>query len=277
MPMMNDIDGLPPLRDVIDQYGLRAKKSLGQNFLLDLNLTARIAKAAGPLDQCDVIEIGPGPGGLTRTLLQAGARHVHAIERDTRCVEAAQLICEVSQGRLSVIEADALKIDVPTIGTAPRRIVANLPYNVATPLLLKWLQHVDQIESMTLMFQREVAERIAAEPGNKTYGRLSVITQWLCDVRFEFNISPKAFTPPPKVTSSVLTLTPRAEPLAPAQWKFLESITQAAFGQRRKMLRASLKSTGVDLEKLDINPTRRAEELSVEEFCRIAEAVRLRG
>ncbi|MBT6826868.1 MAG: 16S rRNA (adenine(1518)-N(6)/adenine(1519)-N(6))-dimethyltransferase RsmA, partial [Rhodospirillales bacterium] len=249
---MTDIENLPPLRDIIDQFDLRAKKSLGQNFLLDLNLTARIAKAAGPLDQCDVIEIGPGPGGLTRALLQAGARHVHAIERDERCVRAAQIIADASGGRLSIIEADALKLDVPTIGTAPRRIVANLPYNVATPLLLSWLHQVDSIESMTLMFQREVAERIVAKPGNKTYGRLSVITQWLCDARFEFDISPKAFTPPPKVTSSVITLTPRATPLAPATFGHLEQVTQAAFGQRRKMLRASLKSTGVNLAALDI-------------------------
>lgn len=271
---MTTIEKLPPLREVIEQYDLRAKKALGQNFLLDLNLTARIAKVAGPLTQCDVIEIGPGPGGLTRALLHAGARHVYAIERDKRCVEAADVLIQASDGRLSVIEADAMKTDVITLGTAPRRIVANLPYNIATPLLLHWLRHASDIESMTLMFQREVAERIAAKPGTKAYGRLSVITQWLCDVRFEFDISPKAFTPPPKVTSSVITLTPRPEPLAPATWKILESVTQAAFGQRRKMLRASLKSLGLDLEALDIDPTHRAEELRVEDFCRIAEAIR---
>ncbi len=272
--MRTELDELPPLRDVIEQYDLRAKKSLGQNFLLDLNLTARIAKVAGPLDHCDVIEIGPGPGGLTRALLLAGARHVHAIERDQRCVQAARLIMNASDDGLTIIEADALQTNIEKIGTSPRRIVANLPYNIATPLLLKCLRLHSSIESMTLMFQREVAERIMAEPGSKSYGRLSVITQWLWNVRFEFNISPQAFTPPPKVTSTVVTLTPRNGPHAPAKWECLERVTQVAFGQRRKMLRTSLKPLGVNLDKLDIDPTQRAEELSVEDFCRIAEAFR---
>lgn len=267
------ITDLPPLRDVINQYGLMARKDLGQNFLLDLNLTGRIARTAGPLNACDVIEIGPGPGGLTRSLLLAGARVVYAIERDERCVEALRSLQNIVGSRLVVIQKDALEIDISAIGTGPRRVVANLPYNIATPLLLNWLRQIRAIRSMTLMFQREVAERLTARPGSKTYGRLSVITQWLCEVSLEFNIDPKAFTPPPKVISSVVTLTPRPKPLAPAAFQKLEQITAAAFGQRRKMLRASLKQFALDFHELGIDPTRRAENLSIEQFCRIARAI----
>ncbi len=270
--MTTALDTLPPLRDVIAKYGLNAKKSLGQNFLLDLNLTMRIAQAAGPLEGYDVIEVGPGPGGLTRALLSAGARHVHAIERDPRCILAAQDIEQAAPGRLSIIEADALKVDVASLGQGPRKIIANLPYNVATPLLLNWLRDATQFESMTLMFQREVADRLCAVPKTKAYGRLSIIAQWLCEVEPQFNVSPKAFTPPPKVTSTIVTLRPRAEPLAPASRPALEAVTAAAFGQRRKMLRVSLKPLKLDLESLGIEPTLRAEDLPVEAFCTMARA-----
>jgi len=273
--MTAELDALPPLRDVIARYGLRAKKSLGQNFLLDLNLTHRIARAAGSLADVDVIEIGPGPGGLTRALLSEGARQVYAVERDTRCIEALQDLIAASDGRLHLMEADAMTIDIGAIGNSPRHIVANLPYNIATPLLLKWLRQADQVKSVTCMFQREVADRLTAVPGTKAYGRLSVIVQWLCEVRPEFNVPPEAFTPSPKVTSTVVTLTPRSTPLAPAQWSHLEAVTAAAFGQRRKMLRASLKGLGLDLVSLGVEPTERAENLSVETFCRIAEARRV--
>ncbi len=274
---MPDLDTLPPLRDVISSYSLRARKSLGQNFLLDLNLTSRIARSAGSLHDVDVIEIGPGPGGLTRALLNEGARNVFAIERDSRCIEALQDLAAAADGRLHLIEADALELDIAALGEGPRRIVANLPYNIATPLLLKWLRQIDDVISMTCMFQREVADRLCALPGAKAYGRLSVMSQWLCDVHPEFNVPPQAFTPPPKVMSTVVTLTPRPNPLAPATWGSLETVTAAAFGQRRKMLRTSLKGLGLDQEELGIDPTLRAENLSVETFCRLAEAHRLKG
>ena len=259
-----------PLRDVIKRYGLGARKSLGQHFLLDLNLCARIARTAGNLDGVNVIEIGPGPGGLTRALLDTGARKVVAVERDHRCVEALSELGAAHPGRLEIIEADALETDIVALTPAPRRIVANLPYNVSTPLLLGWLRRITEFDGLTLMFQKEVAERLAAGPGVKNYGRLSIITQWLCDVRHEFNVSKQAFTPPPKVASSVVTLTPRAQPLAPADWNSLEAVTALAFGQRRKMLRSSLKSLNLDFAALGIAPTARAEELSVEQFCAIA-------
>ena len=263
---------LPPLRDVIKRYNLGARKSLGQHFLLDLNLSARIARAAGNLDGVNVIEIGPGPGGLTRALLQTGANKVVAVERDSRCVAALAELSDVYSGRLEVIEADALEADVADLAPPPRRIVANLPYNIATPLLLGWLRQITCFEGLTLMFQKEVAGRLTARPGGKDYGRLSVITQWLAEVRHEFNVSKEAFTPPPKVASSVVSVIPRASPLAPADWEALETVTAAAFGQRRKMLRSSLKAFGLDLGALGISPTARAEELSVEQFCAIASA-----
>ncbi|MGO8919102.1 MAG: 16S rRNA (adenine(1518)-N(6)/adenine(1519)-N(6))-dimethyltransferase RsmA [Stellaceae bacterium] len=269
---------LPPLREVIARHGLAARKSLGQNFLLDLNLTARIARAAAPLERVNVIEIGPGPGGLTRALLLAGAGHVTAIERDPRCVAALAELAEAFPGRLSIVAGDALEIDPATLAPAPRKIVANLPYNIATPLLLGWLGTATAYESLTLMFQKEVAQRLAATPRSKAYGRLSVMTQWLCEVRALFDIPAKAFVPPPKVTSSVLRLTPRAAPLAPCRRDDLERVLAAGFGQRRKMLRQSLKSLGIDAEALlaaaGASPTARAEELGVEEFCALARAYR---
>ncbi|HCX69275.1 16S rRNA (adenine(1518)-N(6)/adenine(1519)-N(6))-dimethyltransferase RsmA [Parvibaculum sp.] len=270
---------LPPLREVISRHGLAPHKSLGQNFLLDLNLTGRIARSAGSLDDHDVIEVGPGPGGLTRALLDAGARRVVAIERDHRCIAALSEISEAYPGRLTVVEGDALATNMERLVTRPARIVANLPYNIATPLLVGWLQTEPWpawFDSLTLMFQREVAERIVASPGGKAYGRLAVLAQWRTRPRILFDVDRRAFTPPPAVTSSVVELLPRAAPLAEADPRALERVVAAAFGQRRKMLRASLKSLGRDplplLEAAEIEPTRRAEELSVEAFCALARA-----
>jgi len=265
---------LPPLRDVIRRFGLGARRSLGQHFLLDPNLCARIARTAGTLTGVNVIEIGPGPGGLTRALLDAGAKTVTAVERDGRCARALEELAAAYPGRLRIIEADALETDSAALAPAPRRIAANLPYNVGTPLLLGWLRQITEFQGLTLMFQKEVAERLSAKPGSKSYGRLSVITQWLADVHREFNVSKEAFTPPPKVASSVVSLVPRPAPLAPANWEALEAVTARAFGQRRKMLRASLKALDLDFEALGIEPTARAEDLTVEDFCRIAEATR---
>lgn len=267
---------LPPLRDVIARHGLMATKALGQHFLLDLNLTGRIARAAGDLTSGTCIEVGPGPGGLTRALLDAGA-HVIAIEKDKRCREILEELRAAYPDRLETIEADALTIDAAQLGVAPRRIVANLPYNVGTELLLGWLKNIGAFECLVLMFQSEVAARLTAPADTKAYGRLSVITQWLCDVEPLFHINPKAFTPPPAVNSTVVRLTPRRQPLAPAKRETLERVTAAAFGQRRKMLRQSLKSLGVDAEALcraaGVEPTARAETLSVEQFCALARAV----
>ncbi|MBL8666739.1 MAG: 16S rRNA (adenine(1518)-N(6)/adenine(1519)-N(6))-dimethyltransferase RsmA [Rhodospirillales bacterium] len=261
---------LPPLREVINRYGLAAKRSLGQHFLLDLNLTARIARAAGDLTQSSVIEIGPGPGGLTRSLLAASARTVVAVEKDPRCIDALAPLVALHTGRLVVVAADALSIDATEIAPPPRRIVANLPYNIAVPLLVGWLRQITAFESLTLMFQKEVADRLVAAPGSAAYGRLSVITQWLTQPRFEFNVDARAFTPPPKVTSAVVTLQPRPQPLVPAAFTAMEQVTAAAFGQRRKMLRGSLRTIGLDPAAAGIDPTRRAEELSVAEFGALA-------
>lgn len=276
---------LPPLREVIARHGLGARKALGQHFLLDLNVTGRIARNAGDLRHGTTIEIGPGPGGLTRALLLAGARHVVAVERDERCAEALAEIAAVAGGRLELLQADALTVAAETLGDSPRRIVANLPYNVATPLLLHWLAALARdpaaFESLTLMFQKEVADRLSASPRGKAYGRLAVITQWLCEVETLFDLPARAFTPPPKVASSVVRLTPRARPLAPAEARLLERVTAAAFGQRRKMLRQSLKSLGCDplplLAAAGIAETARAEELPVEAFCALAETLRKTG
>ena len=267
-------DGLTPLRDVIERHGLQAKKALGQNFLLDLNLTGKVARTAGDLTQSTVIEVGPGPGGLTRALLLHGARRVVAIERDERCLAALSEVSDHYPGRLEVISGDALKTDFSTLVTdGPVKIVANLPYNIGTELLIRWLI-VDRwppfYQSMTLMFQREVAERIVAKPNSSDYGRLGVLAGWRTEARIAFDVPPQAFTPPPKVTSSVVHITPR-EALLSADVKKLGRVTEAAFGQRRKMLRQSLKSLGGEklLERAEIDPTRRAETLSVEEFVRL--------
>ncbi|HTV90123.1 MAG TPA: 16S rRNA (adenine(1518)-N(6)/adenine(1519)-N(6))-dimethyltransferase RsmA [Stellaceae bacterium] len=273
-------DSLPPLREVIARHGIAARKSLGQNFILDLNLTRRIARSAGPLGNGTTIEIGPGPGGLTRALLDEGAAHVVAIERDPRCLAALTELAAHYPARLQIVDGDALALDPATLAEPPRRVVANLPYNIATALLLKWLDLIGDYESLTLMFQREVAERLVAAPRSSAYGRLSVLVQWLCEVRLLFDIPPQAFTPPPKVTSTVVHLTPRPDPLAPADKATLERVTAAAFGQRRKMLRSSLKSLGVPVAPLlaaaGISGSARAEELSVAQFCALARAFAIR-
>jgi 16S rRNA (adenine1518-N6/adenine1519-N6)-dimethyltransferase len=269
------IEALPPLRATIAGIGLTARKGLGQHFLLDLNLTRRIARAAGSLAEGTTIEIGPGPGGLTRALLLEGAGHVVAVERDRRAVAALAPLVEAAEGRLTLIEGDALEADAATLGPPPLRIVANLPYNIGTALLIRWLDQPTAFESFTLMFQKEVAERLAAAPGTADYGRLTVLAQWLCRVERLFEVPARAFTPPPKVTSEVVRLLPRAAPLAPADRRVLERVTAAAFGQRRKMLRASLKPLGGEtlLAAAGIAGERRPETLTVEEFCALARAV----
>ena len=272
-----NIDMLPPLRAVIANHDLRARKSLGQNFLLDLNLTAKIARQAGDLTECDVLEIGPGPGGLTRGLLAEGARHVLAIEKDPRCMAALAEIADAYPGRLTIIEGDALKIDPLQHLTPPIRVAANLPYNVGTELLVRWLTPDTWPpfwQSLTLMFQREVAERIVAVPGSKAYGRLALLAQWRTDARIVMNLPPEAFSPPPKVSSAVVHLTALPEPRYPAQPKLLERTAAMAFNQRRKMLRAALKSLAPDIEDRliasGIKPTDRAETVGLEQFCALA-------
>jgi 16S rRNA (adenine1518-N6/adenine1519-N6)-dimethyltransferase len=269
---------LPPLREVIARHGIVARKSLGQNFLLDLNLTGRIARAAGPLEHATVVEIGPGPGALTRALLTAGARRIVAIERDQRCLAALGEIAAAYPGRLELAAGDALRLDPVELSDAPRKIVANLPYNIATSILIGWLDRIGEYESLTLMFQREVAERLTAVPRSKSYGRLSVLVQWLAEPQILFDIPPRAFVPPPKVTSSAVRIFPRPEPLARAEKSTLERVTAAAFGQRRKMLRSSLKTLGAPVEPLldraGVAPTARAEELTVVEFCALARTLR---
>lgn len=278
------IDDLPPLRDVISTHDLAARKSLGQNFLLDLNLTAKIARIPGDLSEADVIEVGPGPGGLTRGLLAEGARNVLAIEKDKRCLPALAEIAAHYPGRLKVIAGDALEIDPLSHLTAPIHIVANLPYNVGTELLVRWLtpdQWPPFWSGLTLMFQREVADRIVAQPGSKTYGRLGILAQWRTDVRVAMSLPPEAFTPPPKVHSAVVHLTPLAAPRFPADPKTLSRIVAMAFNQRRKMLRASLKSLCPDVEDVlntaGIHPTDRAEQVSIEGFAALARAYRDRA
>jgi 16S rRNA (adenine1518-N6/adenine1519-N6)-dimethyltransferase len=276
-------DGLPPLRDVIAKHGIAARKSLGQNFLLDFNLIGRIVRAAGPLAAVTVIEVGPGPGGLTRALLAEGAAKVVAIERDERCLAALAEISAHYPGRLEAVAADALTIDIAALAKGRTRIVANLPYNIATPLLVGWLSAEPWppfYESMTLMFQREVAERIVAKVGDDAYGRLSVLTGWRTEARILFDVNRAAFTPPPKVTSAVVQLVPRPSPL-PVRTGDLERVTAAAFGQRRKMLRQSLRSLGADplalLAEAGIEETRRAEEIGVAGFVALANAWRRRA
>jgi 16S rRNA (adenine1518-N6/adenine1519-N6)-dimethyltransferase len=274
------LDTLPPLREVIRRHGLAAKKSLGQNFLFDLNLASRIARAGGSLTGVSVLEIGPGPGGLTRALLALGAAKVIAVERDQRAIAALQEIAAHYPGRLDIVAADALTFDPkPHLPSAPVRIVANLPYNIATVLLVGWLSiepWPPWYDTAVLMFQREVAERIVAPPGSKSYGRLSVLVQWRCEARIVFDVNAAAFVPPPKVTSSIVRITPRARPLA-CERKLLERVTQAAFGQRRKMLRQSLRSLATDaaglIAQAGLDPTARAEDISVAGFVALAQAL----
>jgi 16S rRNA (adenine1518-N6/adenine1519-N6)-dimethyltransferase len=275
---MDALARLPPLRETIAAHGLDARKRLGQHFLLDLNLTRRIARAAAPLGEGTVIEVGPGPGGLTRALLLEGAARVVAIEVDRRAITALQDLQDAAPGRLDLLEADALEVDLAGLGSPPRRIVANLPYNVSTALLVHWLHQAGQIADMVLMFQKEVADRLAAMPRSKDYGRLSVLAQHVCIVQRLFDVAPSAFVPPPKVTSSVVRLTPRPVGDRLVDLAILERVTAAAFGQRRKMLRRSLAGLFADpaavLTGLGLRPTARAEELGVADFVRLAELLR---
>ena len=277
---MGTIDGLPPLRDVIRTHELVARKQLGQNFLLDLNLTAKIARSAGDLSGCDVLEVGPGPGGLTRGLLAEGARRVVAVEKDARCLPALAEIADAYPGRLTVLHGDALDLDLAAHLTAPVKIVANLPYNVGTELLIRWLTPAawpPLWSSLTLMFQKEVAERIVAKPRTDHYGRLALLAQYRCDAKIVMTLPPEAFTPAPKVHSAVVHLTTLPQPRFPCDFKVLQRITAMAFNQRRKMLRASLKglAPGIEgiLESVGIPPTARAEEIGLEAFCALARAV----
>ncbi len=278
---MSAIDTLPPLREVIATHQLSARKSLGQNFLLDLNLTAKIARQAGDLSTCDVLEIGPGPGGLTRGLLSEGARKVVAVEKDSRCIAALNDIAAAYPGQLEVINGDALEINPLEHLTPPIRVAANLPYNVGTELLVRWLTPPEWPpfwQSLTLMFQREVAERIVAQPGSKAYGRLAILAQWRAEARIAMSLPPGAFTPPPKVSSAVVHLTALPEPRYPADASTLSRVVAAAFNQRRKMLRASLKGTAPDIEDrliaAGIKPTERAEQVPLEAFCALAREVK---
>ncbi len=277
---MSGIDALPPLREVISTHGLSARKSLGQNFLLDLNLTAKIARQAGSLTDHDVLEIGPGPGGLTRGLLAEGARHVLAVEKDARCLPALAEIAAAYPGRLTVIEGDALEIDPLAYLTPPIRVAANLPYNIGTELLVRWLTPPDWPpfwESLTLMFQREVAQRIVAAPGSKAYGRLALLAQWRAHARIVMDLPPGAFTPPPKVSSAVVHLTALPEPRFPADAAVLSRVVATAFNQRRKMLRSALKGLTPDIEDrlhaAGIPPTERAEQVSLEGFCALSREI----
>ena len=272
---------LPPLREVIARHDLGAKRSLGQNFLLDLNLTRRIARAAGDLAAGTTIEIGPGPGGLTRALLEEGAGRLVVIEKDRRFLPALEEIADLAGGRMTIQEADALKVDLEDLGEAPRRVVANLPYNVANKLLTLWLDHLAErpelAERFVLLFQKEVAARLVAQPGEAAYGRLSVLTGWLTEARRLFDIPPTAFVPAPKVTSTLVALDPRPMPRAEAAPRLLAQVTGAAFGQRRKMLRQSLKSLAAPAEELiaaaGLDPTQRAETVSIEGYCALARAL----
>ena len=278
---MSQIDSLPALREVIAANDLSARKSLGQNFLLDLNLTAKIARQAGPLDGCDILEIGPGPGGLTRGLLAEGARFVLAIEKDRRCLTALHQISNAYPERLTVLEGDALSIDPLQYLTPPIKVAANLPYNIGTELLIRWLtppQWPPFWTSLTLMFQREVADRIVAQPGSKAYGRLALLAQWRCDPQIVMSLPPEAFTPPPKISSAVVHFTALPAPRFAADPKVLERVIAMAFNQRRKMLRSALKGLGPDIEDrlvaAGLKPTERAEQVSLEGFCNLARQIK---
>ncbi|MDE1146362.1 MAG: 16S rRNA (adenine(1518)-N(6)/adenine(1519)-N(6))-dimethyltransferase RsmA [Azospirillaceae bacterium] len=275
---MTDLSHLPPLRDVIARFDLGARKALGQHFLLDLNLTARVAAVAGDLSGVTVVEVGPGPGGLTRALVESDAKAVVAVERDSRFVAALADVVEAAAGRLSIVEADALAVDMTTLAPAPRAIVANLPYNVGTPMLIGWLKQIQEFRSLTLMFQKEVVERIVAKPRTKDYGRLAVMSQWVADAKLVFDIPPQAFSPPPKVVSSVVHITPRVMPADAPAFADMERVVAASFNQRRKMLRAGLKGLVPQPEPLlaaaGIDPTWRAEEVDVAGFVRLTHAWR---
>lgn len=276
---MSEIDSLPPLRDIIRDHDLRAEKSLGQNFLLDLNLTTKIARAAGDLKGKTVFEIGPGPGGLTRAILNADAANVIAIEYDPRAIAALESLKNAAAGRLNIVQEDALHADLPKLAsdigaTPPYAIIANLPYNIATPLLTGWLEQIYNDQNlygqMVLMFQKEVAQRIVAKPSTKTYGRLSILSQWLCDTKLMFDVPAQAFTPPPKVTSSIVRLIPKQNSADGVDFGTMEKLTAAAFGQRRKMIRGSMKDYLPYIEECGIDPQARAEDLSVNDYVALA-------
>lgn len=272
--LIKRIDALPPLRDVLKECGIVPNKALGQNFIFDMNITDRIVRAAGNLSDKTVIEIGPGPGGLTRSILKAFPKKLITIEKDRTCLQVQHTLAEVSEGLLIPIEADALKVEESEIATPPFVVIANLPYNISTVLLVKWLESLQHFEKFTLMFQKEVVDRLSAAPSSKDYGRLSVMTQWLCDVQPQFDVPPSVFMPPPKVMSAIVNIIPRPKPLYPASYHHLSLVVRTAFNERRKMLRGSLKTLIPDCEKtlesLGITPTLRAENLTIEQFCVIA-------
>lgn len=278
--MMNTLSDLPPLKATIDQFGLAAKKTLGQHFLLDTRITDKIVRYAGDVSQCHVIEVGPGPGGLTRSLLAAGAKKVIAVEKDDRCLDVMAQLQSIVGDQLEVVHGDAMAFDPVAATPAPRMVIANLPYNVGTALLLGWLDAIDThgpdaFTSLTLMFQKEVALRIVAEPGSKDYGRLSVISQWLCDCRYDFELPPGAFSPPPKVSSAIVTLSPRKQKRAAIRKNTLETVMAKAFGQRRKMLRSALKGLVIPADQLleisQIDGSKRAEQLDIDQLCHLAQ------
>jgi len=275
MTVKNHFETLPPIREIISTHNLKTRKTLGQHFLLDLNLTDKIARCAGNISDGTVFEIGPGPGSLTRSLLKAGARRVVAIERDPRCINALTGLINAAAGRLTVVEGDAQHIDLTELGPPPRRIVANLPYNISTVLLTNWISKGNAFKTMTLMFQNEVARRIVASPGTKVYGRLSVVCNWRAQTDFLFKVPARAFTPPPKVSSALVSIKPHTSSSDTIEISDLEKVTSAAFGQRRKMLRSSLKTldcnTSTLLSSAQIDPTKRAEELTIEDYTRLAE------
>lgn len=267
---------LPPLREVIRAHELRAEKSLGQNFLLDQNITDKIVRLSGSMEGLHAVEIGPGPGGLTRAILDSKAAQLVAVEFDPRAVRAmGDLVTHYGAERFSVVQADALEVDPRSLVPAPRAVLSNLPYNISTVLLLKWLEHIrsdaQSYQFLSLMFQKEVADRILAEPGSKTYGRLSVMTQWLCDVRRLFDLPPSAFTPPPKIKSSVLHFVPKTlDPASAPKFATMEKILAAAFGQRRKMIRGSLSAYMAQIERAGLDPTLRAEDVPVAAYASLA-------
>ncbi len=275
MTVKNHFETLPPIREIISTHNLKTRKTLGQHFLLDLNLTDKIARCAGNISDGTVFEIGPGPGSLTRSLLKAGARRVVAIERDPRCINALTGLINAAAGRLTVVEGDAQHIDLTELGPPPRRIVANLPYNISTVLLTNWISKGNAFKTMTLMFQNEVARRIVASPGTKVYGRLSVVCNWRAQTDFLFKVPARPFTPPPKVSSALVSIKPHTSSSDTIEISDLEKVTSAAFGQRRKMLRSSLKTldcnTSTLLSSAQIDPTKRAEELTIEDYTRLAE------
>jgi len=278
--LKNKIEALPSISNIVKQNNVAAKKSLGQNFIFDTNVLNKIVSVSGNVFKKHVLEIGPGPGGLTRAILSHGAGKVTSVEKDERCINLLKDLEVISEGKLEIINGDALKIEEREIASSHKiKVIANLPYNIATELLFKWLSKLELFESMTLMFQKEVSDRITAKSGNKIYGRVSVIAQWLCEVRHEFDIPPEVFFPAPKVTSSVITLIPRKQPLYPANKEYLEKLCKAAFGQRRKMLRSSLrqilKEPELALNAALIDPTMRAEQLTIEQFCALARAIEL--